>query len=73
MFNDNTLFTDLSLSDDNDDYDEENEHTTEQLFNVARSGSSTYKPADYLYWYTIWDVLFVYYICLLFDDQLSDI
>ena len=49
MFNDNTLFTDLSLSDDNDDYDEENEQMTEQLFNVTRSGSSTYKPADYLY------------------------
>ena len=49
MFNDNTLFTDLSLSDDNDDYDEDNKHTTEQLFTVTRSGSSTYKPADYLH------------------------
>ena len=46
VFNDNTIFTDLSFSDDNDDYDEENQHKTEQVFTVTRSGSSTYQPVD---------------------------
>ena len=49
MFNDNTLFIDLSLSNDNDDYDGENGNKTEQDFTVTRSGRSTYQPADYLY------------------------
>lgn len=35
MLNDNALSTDWNLSDDKDSYDEENEHTTEQLSTVA--------------------------------------
>lgn len=51
MLDDNALSTYSRFSDDNDNYDEENEHTTEQLFNVTRSGITitTYKRGDYLY------------------------
>ena len=51
LLNNNTLSTDSNSLDDNDGYDEENEHTTERLFTVTRSGrtTTTYKRADYLY------------------------
>ena len=51
VLNDNPLSTNSSSPDDNDGYDEENEHTTEQRFTVTRSirTALTYKRADYLY------------------------
>ena len=68
----NALPTDSSLSDHSDSYDEEND----QLFTVTRSGRSatTYKRADYLYCYTVWDVIVrILYICLFFNNLVSDI
>ena len=69
VFNDNALSKDSSLPDDNDGFDQENEHNSEQLFTATCLGrkAATYKKADYLYLYTVWDVLFVYCIYAYFS------
>ena len=69
VFNDNALSKDSSLPDDNDSCDQENEHTSEQLFTATCLGrkATTYNQADNLYLYTVWDVLFVYCIYAYFS------
>ena len=51
VLNGNALSTDSSFSDNNDGYDEENEHTAEQLSTVTRSHRTAilYNQSDYWY------------------------